>query len=48
MFKALTRVFGSRNERLVRGYNRYVRAAAALEADLALDLRPPLLRALGA
>ena len=31
MFKALTRVFGSRNERLVRGYNRYVRAAAALE-----------------
>ena len=33
MFKALTRVFGSRNERLVRGYNRYVRAAAALEAS---------------
>jgi len=30
----LTRVFGSRNERLVRGYGRYVRAAAELEASI--------------
>ena len=31
MLKALTRIFGSRNDRLVRGYSRHVRAAAALE-----------------
>jgi preprotein translocase subunit SecA len=30
----LTRVFGSRNERLVRSYGRYVRAAAELEASI--------------
>jgi preprotein translocase subunit SecA len=30
----LTRVFGSRNERLVRGYGRYVRTAAELEPTL--------------
>jgi preprotein translocase subunit SecA len=30
----LTRVFGSRNERLVRGYGRYVRAAAELESSI--------------
>jgi len=30
----LTRVFGSRNERLVRGYGRYVRAAAELESSV--------------
>jgi preprotein translocase subunit SecA len=29
----LTRVFGSRNERIVRGYGRQVRAASALEAQ---------------
>ena len=31
MLKALTRVFGSRNERLVKSYGRAVRASAALE-----------------
>jgi preprotein translocase subunit SecA len=30
----LTRVFGSRNDRLVRSYGRYVRAAAELEASI--------------
>jgi len=30
----LTRVFGSRNERLVRGYGRFVRAAAELESSI--------------
>jgi preprotein translocase subunit SecA len=30
----LTRVFGSRNERLVRGYGRYVRAAAEVEPSI--------------
>jgi preprotein translocase subunit SecA len=34
VFKALTRVFGSRNERLVKSYGKYVRAAAADEAAL--------------
>ncbi len=34
MLKALTRVFGSRNERLVKGYGRAVRASAALEAPI--------------
>ncbi len=34
MLKALTRVFGSRNERLVKGYGRAVRASAALEAKI--------------
>ena len=34
MLQFLTRVFGSRNERLVRGYGRYVRAAAELEASI--------------
>ena len=32
MLKALTRLFGSRNERLVKGYSRAVRASGALEA----------------
>ncbi|MBV9621473.1 MAG: preprotein translocase subunit SecA, partial [Gammaproteobacteria bacterium] len=31
MRQLLTRVFGSRNERIVRGYGHYVRQAAALE-----------------
>jgi preprotein translocase subunit SecA len=30
----LTRVFGSRNERIVRGYGRYVRAASQLEPQI--------------
>ncbi len=34
MLKALTKVFGSRNERLVKGYGRAVRASAALEAKI--------------
>ena len=34
MFKALTRVFGSRNERLVKSYGKYVRAVANEEAAL--------------
>ena len=34
MLHLLTRVFGSRNERLVRGYGRYVRAAAELEPSV--------------
>ena len=34
MLKALTRVFGSRNERLVRSYGRAVRASAALEPQI--------------
>ncbi len=34
MLKALTKVFGSRNERLVKGYGRAVRASAALEAQI--------------
>jgi preprotein translocase subunit SecA len=34
VFKALTRIFGSRNERLVKSYGKYVRAAAAHEAAL--------------
>jgi len=32
VLKALTKVFGSRNERLVKGYGRAVRASAGLEA----------------
>jgi preprotein translocase subunit SecA len=32
--QVLTRVFGSRNERIVRGYGHYVRAANQLEAQL--------------
>ncbi len=35
MLKALTRVFGSRNERLVKSYGRAVRASAALEPEVA-------------
>ncbi|MDE2218999.1 MAG: preprotein translocase subunit SecA, partial [Gammaproteobacteria bacterium] len=35
MLKALTRVFGSRNERLVKSYGRAVRASAALEPEIA-------------
>ncbi len=31
MLDTLTRIFGSRNERLIRGYGRYVRAAKELE-----------------
>ncbi|HKT74564.1 MAG TPA: preprotein translocase subunit SecA [Steroidobacteraceae bacterium] len=34
MLKVLTRVFGSRNERVVRGYGRYVRAANELEPPI--------------
>ena len=34
MLKPLTRLFGSRNERLVKGYGRAVRASAALEAQI--------------
>ena len=34
MLHLLTRVFGSRNERLVRGYGRYVRAAAEVEPSI--------------
>jgi preprotein translocase subunit SecA len=34
VLKALTRLFGSRNERLVKGYGRAVRASAALEAQI--------------
>ncbi len=34
MLKALTRLFGSRNERLVKSYGRAVRASAALEAQI--------------
>ena len=34
MLQFLTRVFGSRNERLVRGYGRFVRAAAELEPSI--------------
>ena len=34
MLKALTRVFGSRNERLVRSYGRAVRASQALEPQI--------------
>ena len=34
MRQLLTRVFGSRNERIVRGYGRYVRAANSLEAQI--------------
>ncbi|MGH8139548.1 MAG: preprotein translocase subunit SecA [Steroidobacteraceae bacterium] len=34
MLHFLTRVFGSRNERLVRGYGRYVRAANELEPQI--------------
>ena len=34
MLKALTRVFGSRNERLVRGFGRAVRASGALEPQI--------------
>ncbi len=34
MLQLLTRVFGSRNERLVRGYGRYVRAANELEPQI--------------
>jgi preprotein translocase subunit SecA len=30
----LTRIFGSRNERLIRGYLRYVRAANELEPTI--------------
>ncbi len=34
MLQLLTRVFGSRNERLVRGYGRYVRAANEFESTV--------------
>ena len=34
MLNLLTRVFGSRNDRLVRGYGRYVRVAAELEPTI--------------
>ena len=34
MLNLLTRVFGSRNDRLVRGYGRYIRAASALEPTI--------------
>jgi preprotein translocase subunit SecA len=34
LLQFLTRVFGSRNERLVRGYGRYVRAASELEPTI--------------
>ncbi len=34
MLQFLTRVFGSRNDRLVRGYGRYVQAANALEPQI--------------
>ncbi|HEY8051348.1 MAG TPA: hypothetical protein VIE42_00910, partial [Steroidobacteraceae bacterium] len=34
MRQLLTRVFGSRNERIVRGYGRYVRAANQLEPQI--------------
>jgi len=34
VLKALTKVFGSRNERLVKGYGRAVRASAGLEAKI--------------
>jgi preprotein translocase subunit SecA len=34
VLQALTRVFGSRNDRLIRGYSRLVREAAALEPTL--------------
>jgi preprotein translocase subunit SecA len=34
VLQILTRVFGSRNERLVRGYGRFVRAAAELEPSI--------------
>ncbi len=34
MLNLLTRVFGSRNDRLVRGYGRYIRAAADLEPTI--------------
>ncbi|HTX24716.1 MAG TPA: preprotein translocase subunit SecA [Steroidobacteraceae bacterium] len=35
MLKLLTRVFGSRNDRLIRGYGQFVRAANALEKQTA-------------
>ena len=44
MLHFLTRVFGSRNERLVRGYGRYVRAANELEPQIQV-LSDPALRA---
>ena len=34
MLQFLTRLFGSRNERLVRSYGRYVRAAAEFESSI--------------
>ncbi|HTX06938.1 MAG TPA: preprotein translocase subunit SecA [Steroidobacteraceae bacterium] len=34
MLNTLKRIFGSRNERLIRGYGRYIRAARQLEAEL--------------
>ncbi|HEX4388022.1 MAG TPA: hypothetical protein VH109_05295, partial [Steroidobacteraceae bacterium] len=34
MHQLLTRVFGSRNERIVRGYGRFVRAANQLEPQI--------------
>ena len=34
MLHLLTRVFGSRNERLIRGYGRYIRAAAEVEPSI--------------
>ncbi|HUA90022.1 MAG TPA: hypothetical protein VL994_11345, partial [Steroidobacteraceae bacterium] len=34
MRQLLTRVFGSRNERIIRGWGRYVRAAAQVEHTL--------------
>ena len=48
MLDVLTRIFGSRNERLIRGYARYVRAANELEQaerarEAAADLDPSLI-----
>ena len=34
MLDTLKRIFGSRNERLIRGYGRYIRAAKELEPGL--------------
>ncbi len=51
MFQALTRIFGSRNDRLVKSYGRFIRAAGGLEdslqslADEALRARTADLRA---
>ena len=34
MLQALTRVFGSRNDRLIKNFGRFVREAERLEASL--------------